>query len=294
MIRISTIIPAYNADAYIERAVDSALIQQIDGAEVLVVDDGSTDATREMLAAYGGRIRVISQPNRGLSNARNRGILEARGTYVAFLDADDYWRPGKLAAQLALLASDPTLGFVSCHAALLDEHGHSVGSWTYSAPPNDLLAHLFRRNAAIPASGSGVVVRRELFAAAGLFDSGLRSLEDIDMWMRLAAITRFGCVPEELAVIVRRGDSMSGDFVRMLASAREVMCRNRSLLPPNLRGRFWRGCYGAMLTDYAKWAYRRHRTGYALRLLSEAAARSSANWRLAAGLGLAIVQRRPL
>ena len=133
-----------------------------------------------------------------------------------------------------------------------------------------MLRAIFARNAAIPGSGSGVVARRDLLIGVGGFDPRLSSLEDIDMWLRLAARTAYRCVPEPLTVIRRRGDSMSRDLDRMRAQAAVVLKKNRALLPAAARGGFWRYAYAGMLTDYAKWEYRAGRRARALRHLLHA------------------------
>ena len=100
---VSVVIPAYNSASYLAEAVESALGQTFKDLEILVVDDGSTDETQELMRRYGPPVRCLSQENTGVATARNRGIDESRGRYVAFLDADDVWQPDKLEKQLAAL-----------------------------------------------------------------------------------------------------------------------------------------------------------------------------------------------
>src|SRR5689334_18029587 len=102
---VSVVMPAYNVAWCVGRAVDSVLAQNFRARELIVVNDGSTDDTRARLGAYGGAVTVIDQDNRGMSAARNAGIRRADGTYIAFLDADDWWLPGKLARQVELMES---------------------------------------------------------------------------------------------------------------------------------------------------------------------------------------------
>src|SRR5574340_695015 len=110
---VSVVVPAYNAAAFLRRAIDSVLGQTAVDLELLVVDDGSTDATLQLLAGYGERLQAIPQVNAGPAGARNRGLALARGRYIAFLDADDWWLPEKLGRQVALLDSRPEIGFCS-------------------------------------------------------------------------------------------------------------------------------------------------------------------------------------
>ena len=111
---VSLVIATYNHARFLGEALDSAVAQTLEGVEVVVVDDGSTDDTEAVLARYGGRLRVIRQPNRGLAAARNTGLAAARGTYVSFLDADDVLMPTKLAEQAAILDRAPTVGWTYC------------------------------------------------------------------------------------------------------------------------------------------------------------------------------------
>ena len=108
MTKVSVIIPTYNRLSMLKEAVDSVLAQDFEDLELIIVDDGSTDGTSEEIRTYGGRVKLIQQPqNRGVSAARNRGILQARGKYIAFLDSDDLWVKDKLKAQLAFLNNNP-------------------------------------------------------------------------------------------------------------------------------------------------------------------------------------------
>lgn len=264
---VSVVIPAFNAAAFVTQAVDSVLAQTWPHREILVINDGSTDNTLDVLTAYGNAIRVINKPNGGLSSARNRGIEEASGRYVAFLDADDRWLPAKLSRQVAVLEQTDKIGFCSTVAQVVDPDDQFLNTWSCPDIRGSLLQTLFRQNGAIPGSGSGVMVRRDLFEKAGRFDESLRSLEDIDLWMRLAAISDYRCIDEPLTIIVKHPDSMSRNLAVMRESAERVMQKNRDLLPREARGTFWRCGYAAMLADYAKGEYRAGRKGLALRLL---------------------------
>jgi glycosyltransferase involved in cell wall biosynthesis len=262
---VSVIVPAFNAAWCVRRAVDSVLTQSFRGFELIVVDDGSTDDTAAILAGYGDALRVVSKPNGGLSSARNAGIAAAQGKYVAFLDADDWWLPGKLATQVALMESRPDLLFCSTASGVQTPEGQRLADWRCGRDDHrSALESIFSANAYVAGSGSAVLAKREAFQRAGGFDESLRSLEDIDMWMRLAALGGFACIDETLVFIEKSASSMSGNLDVMRASAIQVMRKNRNLLPVNLRGGFWRTAFASMLTDYAKWAYRKGRITQAL------------------------------
>ncbi|MDY0013830.1 MAG: glycosyltransferase family A protein [Rhodocyclaceae bacterium] len=292
---VSVVIPAYNAAWCVARAIDSVLAQGFQDLELIVVNDGSTDDTSKVLAGYGAALKTIEQPNGGLSNARNSGIQAARGRYVALLDADDWWLPGKLAGQVALMEACPALVFCSTSAKLEAPDGTRLGEWRGRNAPLSTLEAIFAENAFVAGSGSAVLVRRDALIQAGGFDETLRSLEDIDMWMRLAAIGGYACLDEPLAVILKRPDSMSGNLAVMRDAARRVMRKNRHLLPPAKRGAFWRQAYAGMLSDYAKWAWRSGQRRAALRDVTLALSLAPlARGRLLLGLLAAMLLNRAL
>jgi glycosyltransferase involved in cell wall biosynthesis len=261
---VSVVMPAYNVAWCIGRAVDSVLAQDFRSRELIVIDDGSTDDTAKVLARYGDAIAVIHQENRGMSAARNAGILAARGEYIAFLDSDDWWLPGKLTRQVELMASHPEIGFCSTAARVETPEGRVLNLWQCKGAGGAMLETLFSENAAIAGGCSAVMVRKDLLDRTGLFDESLRGFEDPDLWMRLAAASGYTCIDEILAVILRREKSVSGNLDAMRDAARRSMRKNRTLLPARLQGRFWRDCLAGVYTDYAKRAYRagRHRLAF--------------------------------
>ena len=182
MPQVSVIIPTYNRAHILMRAVDSVLAQTFQQIEILVIDDGSTDNTPEMLNAYGGRIRVLSQENGGVSLARNVGIQAASGQFIAFLDSDDAWMPDKLERQVAALTAQPQLPL--CHTEeIWIRNGVRV---------NPKKKHRKRGGYIFPyclplcvISPSSSILRRELLDEVGLFDEHLPACEDYDLWLRI-------------------------------------------------------------------------------------------------------------
>jgi glycosyltransferase involved in cell wall biosynthesis len=170
MIRVSTIIPAYNSALTIARALDSACAQTCEGQEIIVINDGSTDRTASVLGGYGGTITVVSQPNRGRAAARNVGLEIARGEYIAFLDADDEWIAHKLATQIRVLDEDPSCVLVYSDAIGVDGEGRVYRSsmqpsgYTHVPTREEL-----RKNGIWPSITSSWVMRRSAVEECGRF-----------------------------------------------------------------------------------------------------------------------------
>ncbi|HEX8374526.1 MAG TPA: glycosyltransferase family 2 protein [Geminicoccaceae bacterium] len=233
---LSVVIPAYNVERYIEAAVRSALGQTLREIEVLVVDDGSTDATPLLLARLerelrDPRLRIIRKVNGGLSAARNTGIRAARGALIGFLDGDDLWRPEKAERHVARMDRDRRLGVTFSHSEYLTDDGRPTGRLHVSRLRRPGLGQMIRRNHV--GNGSSPVVRRECFAQAGLFDEGLRSCEDYEMWVRILGTTRhaIGRIPEPLTLYRLRDSSLSTAFEGFLASADQAVATLRERLP---------------------------------------------------------------
>jgi glycosyltransferase involved in cell wall biosynthesis len=261
---VSVITPAYNVVWCVGRAIDSVLEQTFRQLELIVVNDGSTDETKDVLTAYGDSIRVLDQDNRGMSSARNAGIRSAQGSYIAFLDADDWWLPEKLERQLDLMQNRPELGFCSTAARVENPQGELLNLWRCRQTGNSTLKTIFSENAAIAGGCSAVVVRKRLLDQVGLFDESLRGFEDPDLWIRLAAASSYACIDEPLAIILRRENSVSRNLDAMRGAALKSIRKNRALLPPDLKGAFWRNSLAGVYTDYAKGAYRAGHLGAAL------------------------------
>jgi len=185
--------PAYNAERFLAAALDSALAQTLRDFEIVVIDDGSTDATGAIAARYAAQhgpcMRIVHQANQGLCGARNTAMKVARGTYFAMLDADDEWLPQHLADSIAALEKNPEAGFVHANIERIDAQGTRL-----SVPPrywregDDAFARLFLREEHV--SCPTVVFRRELIEQVGAFDPRFNRLgcEDRDLWLRIAAV----------------------------------------------------------------------------------------------------------
>jgi glycosyltransferase involved in cell wall biosynthesis len=293
--RVSVVIPAYNAAGFVRRAVDSVLEQGFHDFELLVVDDGSIDATRDVLASYGSRLRLLVKDNGGPAEARNHGLRHAQGEYVAFLDADDYWKADKLQRQVDLLDSRPEIGFCSTATQVVDTDGQPAGNWPCQPEAGPLPDILFLHGTVISGSTSGVLARRHLIEEVGRFDATLRGFEDPDLWIRLAARTGYACIPEPLTVVVRTPNSVSGNLIHMRRATLASFHKNRHLLPPAKRGGYWRAACARALTDYAKTIYRSGKRTLAMRWCLEAFLRAPIGCgRLALSLFVAMLFMRPV
>jgi glycosyltransferase involved in cell wall biosynthesis len=203
---VSVIIPTFNRAALVMRAVESVLAQTLPPDEVIVIDDGSSDDTRDTLARFGNRIRYIFQENQGVSAARNRGIEAATGSYIAFLDSDDEWLPHKLERQVAHLESHLEIDFVTCRDSTDDGQ---LKTETYRDPRQQFRQFLIRPFYSNP---SRYLVRRECFEKFGLFDPRFPPAEDLEMWLRLLkAGCRFDILSEPLMIYHLTPGALSGD-----------------------------------------------------------------------------------
>jgi glycosyltransferase involved in cell wall biosynthesis len=212
---ISVIIPAYNHARFLPQAIESVLAQTLLPAELIVVDDGSTDDTPQVLARYSECVRYIRQQNRGVSAARNTGAAVAMGDYLAFLDADDEWLPHKLEMQMARFTNEPELGLVHCgvveingEGALLSVRQDGLEGWLIE----EFL--LFRRAIILGAGSSALIPRRILFELGG-WDEQLSTAADWDVCCRIAARYPIGFVSEELLRYRIHGTNMHTNFNAM-------------------------------------------------------------------------------
>jgi glycosyltransferase involved in cell wall biosynthesis len=264
---ISVIIPAYNVAPFIREAVDSALAQTRRDVEVIVVDDGSTDGSADMLRDLDDpRLRVIRQDNGGSASARNAGLRLASGELVAFLDADDHWAPNNLERLSGYLETHPEVDLTFGQSLIIDEQGRSLGRKTNGAGPVSL-SSLLRDNEI--GNGSCVLVRREALDRAGWFDPKLPACVDIDLYVRVAALRPGNLVgiPEVLTFRRRRRGQVSSQWRRMEAGYLQLLERLRKSGMPELQKEENRSRAGRY-RYYAFLALETGETGSAVRLLA--------------------------
>lgn len=231
-LRLSVVVPCYNVGALAAEAVGSLLRQTMPALEVIAVDDGSTDDTlARLLALDDARLAVVTQANRGLAAARNTGIAHARAPLIGFCDGDDVWFPDKAARQLAVMDADATIGLTFSYSAYLDEAGAPTGQLLVSRCRQPTTRDLVARNHI--GNGSTAIVRRECFAAAGLFDESLASCEDAEMWTRISvrAPHALRLVAAPLTGYRVRAGSQMHTFETYIAGSRAYLERYRGYVP---------------------------------------------------------------
>jgi glycosyltransferase involved in cell wall biosynthesis len=212
-IGISVVIPAFNSAATIARALDSVLIQTYSPAEILVVDDCSSDATRSIVEGYADRgVTLVALPQRrGAAGARNAGIAAASGDAIAFLDSDDEWLNPKLEMQVAVLTSSAQMAFVACASNLISPEGIDLGD-IYRGHPIVTGAESWKALLEFNfITTPAVLAWRERILAAGGFDEKLKIGEDQDLWIRLSLAGELGYVRRSLVRVHSRHDSLSAE-----------------------------------------------------------------------------------
>lgn len=215
---VTVVMPAYNVGPYIGAAIESACAQTFRDFEVIVVDDGATDASRAIAlswAARDSRVRVVHQPNGGISAARNHALRLGAGSFFALLDSDDIWDPEYLSSQMAIFDARPDVDVVTGNAFFLGSRldGQHARPWPDHRPAPDLATIISDEESVFIMS----VFRRKVYETIGGFDERLRTNEDYDYWLRAAAAGfRFARNDRPLGHYRRREDSLSAGEVRML------------------------------------------------------------------------------
>lgn len=221
---LSVIIPVFNGEKYIKKAVDSVLNQTFLPQEILIVNDGSTDKTKSIIEEYQksySNLRCVHKTNGGLSSARNTGIKEAKGDFLAFLDADDLWEKTKLEKQMQVFQNSKfkDLGVVYCDYYNFDEKGNRIKDSEYFQLNESIKGNIYKQlivGNLVASSGSGVLIKKECFEKVGFFDEKLKACEDWDMWFRIAQFYEYDFVPEKLVGLRRHNKNMQNDIGLMI------------------------------------------------------------------------------
>ena len=232
---VSIIIPAYNAARFVKDAVDSAIKQPYENIEVIVVNDGSKDDTPILLnniSKRDKRVKVIHKENGGLSSARNRGILEASGDYICFLDSDDVILPNKIVRQVEYLESHPECDLIYSDHYVGDDKLHPISLDAKNPPSIPFDELLIYRNWFAPLSP---LLRNSLVQKTGLFDEQLCASEDWDYWIRCIKKGRFCYLPGAVGIYRTHSNQMHNDYGLMQNHMRKVIIKNYANHPQKLR-----------------------------------------------------------
>lgn len=225
-VKVSVVLPTYNRAHLIRRSITSVLAQTYHDLELIIVDDGSTDNTEEVVRAFDDqRIRYLKYPeNRGVSAARNTGIKAARGSYIAFQDSDDEWLPQKLEKQMELFDQDKegNLGLVLCQRLLIREHGKI---WQTPQANQLIYKKLLSYLGAYVATNPQFLLRRDVTEPELYFDENLRAYEDWDLMVRISRICRIDYVKEVLLRAYLQGGQHLVDGLANSIAARDVFFR---------------------------------------------------------------------
>ncbi|MCG8683681.1 MAG: glycosyltransferase, partial [Desulfobacterales bacterium] len=197
---VSIVIPTYNRAWAIQEAIDSVLSQDYPDYELIIVDDGSTDNTRQVLSAYADKITLIRQSNRGVSAARNRGIAAASGSLIAFLDSDDRWMPTKLSRQVDFFNRHPEALICQTEEIWIRKGRRVNPKNRHKKPSGDIFEPSLRLCLVSP---SAVMMRRRLFDLVGDFDPNMPACEDYDLWLRVGC--RYPVYLIDTPLIIKHG-----------------------------------------------------------------------------------------
>jgi glycosyltransferase involved in cell wall biosynthesis len=218
---VCTVIPAYNAEAFLHKAIDSVLKQTTPVDEIIVVDDGSKDGTCAVAASYGNRVRLMQQKNQGPAAARNLAVRSTACDYIAFLDADDAWHPQKIEKQLAVMASTP--GAVFCYSGLMHSYADGRQVNHPAHPLETVRSELrFRNPWLVP---SCFMISRAAFLEAGGFDTSLKGSEDWDFAIALLDLGAFCVVYEPLTIYQLSVSSLSANADWMFLETKKMLDR---------------------------------------------------------------------
>src|ERR687886_1714098 len=219
---ISVIIPVYNGGNTIRTTIESVLNQTFTNLELIVVNDGSQDSTLAVLnEIQDSRLKVFSFPNAGVSTSRNRGLAQAKGEFISFLDADDLWTPDKLEAQLKALQENPQAAVAYSWSDWIDESGQFLRAGGHITVNGNAYEKLLLRD--FVESGSNPLIRKQALEEVGTFDESIAFAEDWDLWLRLAARSAFGAVPSPPVLYRISPNSASFNVWKMEAGSLKVI-----------------------------------------------------------------------
>ncbi|MFH0772371.1 MAG: glycosyltransferase [Candidatus Omnitrophota bacterium] len=254
---VSVIIPTYNRARYLKEAIDSVLRQTFQGFEIIVVDDSSTDDTKDVVSSYGRKVKYILQENRERAAARNRGARDSEGDYVAFLDSDDLWLPNHLEECLKALRNVPDAGVFFSGSYIIDENGAIVSKMGLSPFNGYVLDEIISKYSSGGCNASSCLIKKTAFEKAGYFneDRVLSGSEDWEMWARISAQEKFISTGVYTAMVRFHKGKSSIDADRMAKSmtmALDLLYKNPLISPriERLRKQAYAGLFTTIGINY--------------------------------------------
>lgn len=240
---VSAVMATYNNADFIVEAIESVLTQDYRNLELIIVDDGSTDGTPDILAAYAEdpRVTMIRQENQGQTVAKNAGLARSRGKYVAFCDSDDYWLPGKIGKQVEVAETSPSIGLVYGRARWIDSKGNELTALKMKPFQGRVTAQLLIRNFVTFCTA---MVRREAFDSIGGFDERLRMSIDYDAWLKISLRYDFRFVDEPVACYRIWEGQMSHNMETRIENFMKLLDRFFEEHPDAVSGLEKRQCLG--------------------------------------------------
>ena len=250
--QVSVIIPTYNHRDFVMETLESVFAQTFTDYEVIVVNDGSPDDTAEVLRPYveGGQIRYIEQPNAGQAAARNRGLVEAKGEFIAFLDDDDVWPPDKLGRQVERLSARQESALVYGTCAPYGEEPRQPWPPHNIAPSGDV-RDAFLRQCWITSPGQ-TLIRASALKDTGGFDTKLRGTDDWDLYLRLAKGNAFEFMDFVALRYRRHSGNASNNHWQMFVNGRKVLRRHIGVFPPPRSWETWRVAHGWLANSFLR------------------------------------------
>lgn len=231
---ITVVIPVYNGEKTIRETIQSVFNQSLSDLELLVINDGSTDSTLEIVYQIKDeRLKLYTYPNAGLATSRNRGISLAKSEYISFIDADDLWTPDKLETQLEALQENPKAAVAYSWTDWIDESNQLLGKGSHNTQQGEVLAKLLLND--FVANGSNCLIKMQAFREVGGFDETLTAVEDWDMWLRLAACYQFVAVPSPQVLYRVTSNSMSFNVWGMEAASLQIIEKAFASAPQSLQ-----------------------------------------------------------
>lgn len=229
---ISIVTPTYNRANFLPEAIESVLSQDYENYELLIIDDGSTDNSKDVIEKYmdSKKIRYLYQSNSGQSVARNRGIEEANGDFICFLDSDNRWLPGKLSASVEAFERNPEADIVYGDVVLINEQGHEFSRKNMKRYSGKITTHLLKDNCV---SMNTTMSKTNSIRAVGGFSGQVKVADDYDLWLRLSAEYTYKYIPKLMADYRVMTNQISSDKKRRFSSNEEII-RRFLVANPNL------------------------------------------------------------